>query len=82
MPWFELIWEWDDEEGNVARIAEHGVSPEDVEEVFENPVGQKKSRSSGRPIMFGYTSDGRRIAVVYEQLDDKTLYPITAYAVE
>ena len=82
MPWFELIWEWDDEEGNVAHIAEHGVSPEDVEEVFENPVGQKKSHSSGRPIMFGYTSDGRRITVVYEQLDDKTLYPITAYEVE
>jgi uncharacterized DUF497 family protein len=82
MPWFELIWEWDEEDGNVAHIAEHGVSPEDVEEVFENPVRYEKSRSSGRPMVFGYTSDGRRIAVVYEELDATTLYPVTAYEVE
>lgn len=31
MPWFELIWKWDEEDGNVAHIAKHGVSPEDVE---------------------------------------------------
>lgn len=82
MPWFELIWEWDEEDGNVAHIAEHGVSPEDVEEVFEHPIRYEKSRTSGRPIVFGYTNDGRRIAVVYEQLDGTTLYPVTAYEVE
>ena len=63
MPWIELTWEWDEEDGNVAHMAEHGVSPEDVEEVFENPIRYERSRSSGRPMVFGYTSDGRRIAV-------------------
>jgi uncharacterized DUF497 family protein len=82
MPWFELIWEWDEEDGNVAHIAEHDIGPEDVELVFEHPIRHEKSRSSGRPVMFGYASDGRRIAVVYEQLDATTLYPITAYEVE
>lgn len=82
MTWFELIWEWDEEDGNVAHIAEHGVSPEDVAEVLENPIRHENSRTSGRAIVFGYTSDGRRIAVVYEQLDDTTLYPVTAYEVE
>ena len=82
MPWFELIWEWDDEDGNVAHIAEHGVSPEDVEEVFEHAIRFEKSRTSDRPMVFGYTSDGRRIAVVYEHLDDTTVYPVTAYEVE
>ncbi len=82
MPWCELIWEWDQEDGNVAHIAEHGLSPEDVEEVFEHPILYEKSRSSGRPLVFGYARDGRRIAVVYEQLDDTTVYPITAYEVE
>lgn len=82
MPWFELIWEWDEEDGNVAHIAENGVSPEDVEDIFENPIRYEKSRSSGRSMVFGYTCDGRRIAVVYEQLDDTTLYPVTAYEVE
>ena len=82
MPWYELIWEWDEEDGNVAHIAEHGLSPEDVEEVFEHPIWYEKSRSSGRPLVFGYASDGRRIVVVYEQLDATTVYPITAYEVE
>jgi len=82
MPWCELIWEWDEEGGNVAHIAQHGVSPEDVEDVLENPIQYEKSRSSGRSMVFGYTGDGRRLAVVYEQLDDMTLYPVTAYEVE
>ena len=82
MPWCELIWEWEEEDGNVAHIAEHGLSPEEVEEVFEHPIRYEKSRSSGRLLVFGYASDGRRIAVVYEQLDDTTVYPITAYEVE
>ena len=58
------------------------MSPEEVEEVFENPIRHEKSRSSGRPMVFGYTSDGRRIAVVYEEIDATTLYPVTAYEVE
>lgn len=37
---------------------------------------------SGRPILFGYSVDGRKIAVVYEQIDDRTIYPITAYEVD
>jgi hypothetical protein len=31
--------------------------------------------------VFGYTPDGTYIIVVYELIDDGTLYPITAYAV-
>lgn len=47
-----------------------------------NPVADAVSRSSGRPIAFGFTSDGRYIAVVYEEIDDCTLYPVTAYEME
>lgn len=82
MAWFELTWEWDEEDGNVAHICEHGLTPEDVEHVIENPIGYDRSRSSDRPIVFGYAPDGRKIAVVYEELDETTLYPITAYEVE
>ena len=82
MAWYELIWEWDEEDGNVAHIAEHGLSPEDVEHALANPIRRERSRSSGRPIAFGYTPDGRRIAVVYETIDATTLYPVTAYEVE
>jgi uncharacterized DUF497 family protein len=82
MTWYELIWEWDEADGNVAHITEHGLNVEDVEFAIENSIGEAKSRSSGRPILFGYTPDGRKIAVVYEVLDGTTLYPVTAFEVE
>ena len=54
---------------------------EEVEEVLENPDGVETSRSSGRPIAFGETSTGRIIAVVYEEIDKGTVYPVTAFEV-
>ena len=68
--------------GNVEHIGEHGLTPEDVEEVMFNPVDRDVSRSSGLPIVFGFTPDGKYILVVYEQIDDATVYPVTAYDVE
>ncbi len=81
MPYFEVIW---DEEpgGNVEHIAEHGLQPEDVEEALFNPVDHDVSRSSGLPIVFGYTPDGRYVLVVYENISDAMVYPVTAYDVE
>jgi uncharacterized DUF497 family protein len=77
------IWDLDDDPaGNVQHIAEHGITKEEVEEVLENPIGLEHSRTSGRPIAFGETSTGRIIAVVYEEIDEDTVYPITAYEVE
>jgi uncharacterized DUF497 family protein len=81
MPYFDVLWS-DDEDGNVEHIAEHGLSPEDVEFVLQNPVDEGTSESSGRPIVFGYTPDGRYICVVYEKIDDMTLCPITAFEIE
>jgi hypothetical protein len=66
----------------VEHIAEHDLSPEDVEEVIFNPADRDVSRSSGLPIVFGFTPNGRYILVVYEQIDDVTVYPVTAYDVE
>ena len=31
--------------------------------------------------LFGDTSTGRHLIVVYEQIDDDTVYPVTAYDV-
>jgi hypothetical protein len=39
-------------------------------------------RTSGRPVVTGYTADGRLILVVYEEIDDVTVYPVTAYEVQ
>ncbi len=79
MPWLEVIWEWDDADGNVAHIAEHGITPSEVEQVLYDPHREEESDSSGRPIWFGRTDAGRYIAVVFEWIDDVTVYPITAY---
>jgi uncharacterized DUF497 family protein len=81
MPYFDFIWELTDD-GNVAHIAEHGLTPEDVEPIVLNPERLAVSRSSSRPIAFGTTPDGRYIGVVYEQIDEGTVYPITAFVVD
>jgi uncharacterized DUF497 family protein len=80
MPYFDFIWETTDN-GNVAHIAEHGFMPEDIEPIVLDPDRLSVSRSSGRPIAFGITDDGREVAVVYEQIDECTVYPITAFEV-
>ena len=53
-----------------------------MEEVLFNPVDRDVSRSSGLPIAFGLTPDGRYILVVFEQIDEVTIYPVTAYDLE
>ena len=77
MPWY--LFQWDSE--TEGHLAEHGVTPEEFEEVVCNPDAVGESRSTGRPIAFGYTSTGRYIACVYEMLDPDTVLPVTAYQV-
>ena len=77
-----ILWDLDDEpDGNVRHLAEHGISKEEVEEVFQNASDTDISRSSGRPVVFGDTGSGRHLMVVYEEIDEDTVYPITAYEV-
>ena len=82
MPAESILWDRDDDpDGNVQHCAKHGVTKEEVEDVIENPWDEDISRSSGRPVAFGYTSTGRHLMVVYEQIDADTVYPVTAYDV-
>ena len=81
MVWFDYLW-LEGEDGNIEHVTENGLGIEDVEYVIENFAKEETSRSSGRPMRFGYTADGRFIAVVFDWLDDVTIYPITAYEVE
>ncbi len=78
-----IIWDLpEDPDGNVRHIAEHDITIHEVEEVLlDRDSDDTISRSSGRPITFGYTSDGRYLAIVWEHVDDNplTIYPITAY---
>lgn len=60
-PFFDF--HWNDELGQ--HLEEHDVTPEDFEEIVCHPLSDDTSDSSGRPVVFGYTSDGRFVMAVY-----------------
>lgn len=77
-----VFWDLDeDSEGNVFHCAQHGVTKEEVEEVFLNALDVDISRSTGRPVIFGETKTGKHLMVVFEAIDKNTVYPITAFDV-
>ncbi len=77
-----IIWDEDDNpDGNLCHIAEHGLTVEDVEHVLQNPTSEGESRSTDRPCCFGYTPSGDYIIVVYEEVGEDLIYPVTAYEV-
>jgi hypothetical protein len=78
-----VIWDLDDDpDGNVQHVAEHDLTKEDVEDVLFEPEHRATSRSSGLPVVFGSTSTGRFIAVVFQEIDEDTARPVTAYDIE
>ena len=77
MPFLDFLWT---DEG-VEHLAEHGISQDDFEHVMCHPLRKGYSRSSRLPVAWGYTDDGRYIMAVYEQLDELTILPVTAYEV-
>ncbi|MGE3818780.1 MAG: hypothetical protein AB7I30_05045 [Isosphaeraceae bacterium] len=82
---FDLI-AWDDEDdpqGNVQHVATNGLTVEEVEEVLRDHANRPTiSRSTGRPAVFGTTTTGRLILVVYEVLETApviVIRPVTSY---
>jgi hypothetical protein len=78
----------DDPDGNYQHIVGAGeVTAEEVEEVLAGHPGHRPdaySDATGNPIIFGTTSTGKRIAVVYSDESDADLViirPVTAYPV-
>ncbi|HMO86895.1 MAG TPA: DUF4258 domain-containing protein [Lacipirellulaceae bacterium] len=83
MDYLRILWDApDDSEGNVWHIAEHGLSIDEIEEVLANPASQGISKSTGRPVVWGYTQEGLYLIVVYEQVDNETIRVVTAYEVD
>jgi hypothetical protein len=80
MNWTRVLWDYT-AGGNVEHVEEHDLTTDEVECVLENPETTGISRSSDRPCGFGRIPDGRYIVVVYEELDDDTVIPVTAYEV-
>ncbi|HQZ64417.1 MAG TPA: hypothetical protein PLY87_05045 [Planctomycetaceae bacterium] len=73
-----IIWDETDG-GNANHIAEHFLSFEDVEAVLAAPVARLFSRSSNLPMWLGYNLAGEETYVVFEWIDQDTVYPVTAF---
>ena len=73
----DILWN-----GNTEHIEEHGLTIEDVEYIVDNFTSTGFSRSSGLPCCFGYTPEGVYSIVIYEEVEEDTIYPVTAYEVE
>jgi hypothetical protein len=65
----------------VEHVEAHDLTTDDVDHVLTNFVATGISRSSGRPCVWGHAPDGRYIVVIYEEIDDDTVLPVTAYEV-
>ena len=70
---------WDD--GTLAKLADRGLSQDEVEDVVSGPFSFASSNTSGRDCVFGWTVTGRYIIVVYEKLGPDEVQVITAYDV-
>ena len=77
MPFYFFLWTNENER----HVAEHGVTVEEFEEVVCDPESVESSRTSNRPVAFGYTSTGKYLAYVYDLMDEDTVLPVTAYEV-
>ncbi|MFN0053125.1 MAG: hypothetical protein ACKV0T_13145 [Planctomycetales bacterium] len=48
MPFFDFVWT----DEIIQHLDEHGISPEDFEEVVQHPMDMGESQSSGLPVAF------------------------------
>ena len=79
MPFYFFQWT----EEAIQHLAEHGVTQDEFTEVVMDARVIQTSRSTGLPIVLGTTSMGKRLACVFEWLDeDETeILPVTAYEI-
>jgi len=80
----QILWDLEDEpDGNVQHIAANGVTVDEYVEVFAGNYQRATiSRESGRPITFGWTSTGKHIAVIWDDVqseDPWIIRPVTAF---
>jgi hypothetical protein len=75
-----------DPRGNVEHVAEHGLTPDEVESAFDDIELETTSRTTGRPAIFGRTFKADMIFVVYDLDTDadgnEFVYVRTAYVTE
>jgi uncharacterized DUF497 family protein len=77
-----ILWSEDPDEDVVAHIAEHGVRPEEADEVISRYFDEREpSRAqTGRWVVQGFTRHGRFLVVVFDYYEaEELVIPVTAY---
>jgi len=82
---YDVFWDWS-ERGNVAHIAEHGLSPRQVEQALRRGFDRREQDQS-RPerwVVRNYTDHGLFIVVAFElewvkELGGWLVTPVTAF---
>ncbi len=74
---------WDDEAGgNAEHVGDHGLTPDEIDAVLLGPGRPTTSTSPPyRPCKFGWTPTGRHIVVVWDEVSEDTIRPVTAFDV-
>ncbi len=75
MPYYFFVWTPE----IIDHLAEHGVASEEFEKVVSDPDHEDVSRSTGNPVAFGMTSNGRNFCCVFKRLGDDVIEPVTGY---
>lgn len=70
-------FEWDQANSIHIQLG-HGITPEEVEEVFANKPLFRRTRK-GHYAVFGPTSDGRYLTIVFELKEKGIARPITGW---
>jgi hypothetical protein len=73
MPWYDFFW-YDE---NLKKVAEHGVTPEEFEEVVTSTT-EIETSGTGSDMVRGETAAGRYLICLFTRLDKMTVMPITA----
>ncbi len=80
----QVIWDLDDDpNGNVQHIPiNEYLTKDDVQHAVDNATWYGNSRTSERQRLIGPAENGLPLVLIYEQVDEDTMYPVTAYYIE
>lgn len=76
--WYFFIWD----DGNIGHLLEHGIRPEEAEQVFFNRyviTPNKKKHGLGRYRIDGRTDGGRYIRLIFEGFGGNIARVITGW---
>ncbi len=75
---YQFLWDFRPG-GNVEHIENHGVTPEECEEVFDDPGSLIASARGGAKQIIGQTGSGRYLRIIFRLMGTRLIKVITAY---